>query len=145
MAQRQATRLMSYYNHVLKHIPSDGYECDLNLAMSKYFRGESLCYKHMETGRRRFFLMLFRLVSQTNLSQPCPAFRLAISVCPFLLLTKSYSFVRNYFLRLIRGVRCLAKIHVGSDCSYINLICGLARGAVYGNSDFVPILRLLSA
>lgn len=64
---------------------------------------------------------------------------------PFFLLTKSYSFVRNKLLRLIRGVRCLAKIHVGSDYSHINLICGLAREAVFGNADFVPILRLLAA
>ena len=63
---------------------------------------------------------------------------------PFFLLTEVL-FFRQKLIRQARGVRCLAKIHVGSDYSHINLICGLARGAVYRNSDFVPILRLLSA
>ena len=88
--------------------------------------------------------MLLRLVSQTNLSQPCAAFRLAISVCPFLL-TKVLYFRQKLIRQAHSRGEMSGKKHVGSDYSHINLICGLARGAVYGNSDFVPILRLLSA
>ena len=73
-------------------------------------------------------------------SFPTSRFRSAL-----FLLTEVLYFRQKLIPQALSWGEMSGKIHVGSDYSHINLICGLARGAVYGNSDFVPILRLLSA